>query len=145
MRSARALNTRRIAATNSGVTLPAKPITVVHRSDGSGTTYIWVDYLSKVSPDWKEKVGAGTAVAWPEGVGGKGNEGVTGQVKQSPNSLGYVELIYALQNKITYGSVQNAAGNFLQASLEGATAAAASVPKMPASSTRTCWSWRIGP
>ncbi len=105
--------------------LPATDITVVHRSDGSGTTYIWVDYLSKVSPEWKTKVGVATAVNWPIGVGGKGNEGVSGLVTQTPGALGYVELIYALQNKISYGSVQNAAGEFVKATVASVTAAAA--------------------
>ena len=102
-----------IAKLNPGVTLPATNITVVHRSDGSGTTYIWVDYLSKVSPEWKTKVGVSTAVKWPTGVGGQGNEGVAGLVSQTPGAIGYVELIYALQNKISYGSVQNMAGDFV--------------------------------
>lgn len=122
-----------IAKLNAGVTLPDSDITVVHRSDGSGTTYIWVDYLAKVSPEWKQKVGVSTSVRWPAGVGGKGNEGVAGLVRQSPNSIGYVELIYALQNKITYGQVQNAAGKFVRASLESTTAAAAAAAsRMPA-------------
>ena len=95
---------------NPGVTLPASDITVVHRSDGSGTTYIFVDYLSKVSPEFKKTVGVATSVNWPVGLGGKGNEGVAGLVKQTPGSIGYVELIYAIQNKISYGSVQNMAG-----------------------------------
>ena len=106
-----------IAKLNPGVKLPATDITVVHRSDGSGTTYIWVDYLSKVSPEWKSKVGVATSVNWPVGVGGKGNEGVSGLVTQTPGSIGYVELIYALQNKIAYGVVQNAAGEFVKATL----------------------------
>ncbi|HET9299652.1 MAG TPA: phosphate ABC transporter substrate-binding protein PstS [Candidatus Polarisedimenticolaceae bacterium] len=110
---------------NPGVALPSSDITVVHRSDGSGTTYIWVDYLSKISPEWKEKVGVATSVSWPAGVGGKGNEGVAGLVRQSPGALGYVELIYALQNKIAYAAVQNAAGAFVRASLPSVTAAAA--------------------
>ena len=121
-----------LSAANPGVKFPNQDIIVVHRSDGSGTTYIWTDYLSKVSPDWKAQVGSGTSVKWPKGMGGKGNEGVAGFVRQLPGSIGYVELIYALQNKIPYGSVRNAAGAFLKASLEGVTAAAASVPKMPA-------------
>jgi len=104
----------------------------VHRSDGSGTTYIWTDYLSKVSSDWQSQVGKGTSVKWPIGLGGKGNEGVAGMVRQLPGSIGYVELIYAVQNKIPYGPVKNAAGNFVKASLESVTAAAASAPKMPA-------------
>jgi phosphate transport system substrate-binding protein len=117
---------------NGGVNLPGTDITVVHRSDGSGTTYIWVDYLSKVSPGFKSKVGVNTSVNWPTGVGGKGNEGVAGLVTQSPGSIGYVELIYALQNKISYGSVQNMAGEFLRASVDSVTAAAAAAAaKMP--------------
>lgn len=114
-----------IAKINPGVKLPATDITVVHRSDGSGTTYIWVDYLSKVSPEWKSKVGVSTSVNWPTGVGGKGNEGVAGLVSQTPGSIGYVELIYAKQNNIAYGSVQNAAGEFVKASETSVTAAAA--------------------
>jgi phosphate transport system substrate-binding protein len=122
-----------IAKLNAGVTLPGTDITVVHRSDGSGTSYIWVDYLAKVSPEWKTKVGVATAVNWPAGVGGKGNEGVAALVTQSPGSIGYVELIYALQNKIDYGSVQNTAGEFLRASVASVTAAAsAAAAKMPA-------------
>ena len=113
-----------IASLNPGVKLPASEITVVHRSDGSGTTYIFVDYLSKVSPDFKKTVGVATSVNWPVGVGGKGNEGVAGLVKQTPGSIGYVELIYAKQNKISYGSVQNLEGEFVTASLESVTAAA---------------------
>jgi phosphate transport system substrate-binding protein len=114
-----------ITKLNPGVQLPGTDITVVHRSDGSGTTYIWVDYLSKVSPEWKKKVGVATSVNWPTGVGGKGNEGVAGLVRQTPGSIGYVELIYATQNKIAYGSVQNAAGEFVKASEQSVTAAAA--------------------
>ena len=113
-----------IASLNPGVKLPASEITVVHRSDGSGTTYIFVDYLSKVSADFKKTVGVATSVNWPVGVGGKGNEGVAGLVKQTPGSIGYVELIYAKQNKISYGSVQNLEGEFVTASLESVTAAA---------------------
>jgi len=121
-----------IAKLNAGVNLPATDIVVVHRSDGSGTSYIWADYLAKVSPEWKTKVGVATAVNWPTGVGGKGNEGVAGLVTQSPGSIGYVELIYALQNKISYGSVQNMAGEFLRASVASVTAAAAAAAtKMP--------------
>jgi phosphate transport system substrate-binding protein len=114
-----------IARLNQGVSLPASDITVVHRSDGSGTTYIWVDYLSKASPEWKSKVGVNTSVSWPTGVGGKGNEGVAGLVSQTPGAIGYVELIYATQNKINYGAVQNAEGTFVKASEESVTAAAA--------------------
>jgi phosphate transport system substrate-binding protein len=125
-------NDKAISAANPGVNLPDKDIIVVHRSDGSGTSFIWTDYLSKVSPEWKSQVGADTSVKWPVGMGGKGNEGVAGFVRQLPGSIGYVELIYAVQNKITYGSVRNSSGNFVKASLEGVTAAAASAPKMPA-------------
>ena len=121
-----------IVAANPGVSLPNEQIIVVHRSDGSGTTYIWTDYLSKVSKDWESSVGKGTSVKWPVGLGGKGNEGVAGQVRQLQGSIGYVELIYAVQNKISYGSVQNAAGNFVKASLDGVTEAAGSVKTMPA-------------
>jgi len=104
---------------------------VVHRSDNSGTTYIWTDYLSKVSKDWATKPGRGTSVDWPVGLGGKGNEGVSGSIQQTANSIGYVELIYAIQNKMTYGKVQNAAGEFVLASLAGVTAAAAGMKEMP--------------
>jgi phosphate transport system substrate-binding protein len=118
---------------NDGVKLPSSDIIVVHRSDGSGTTYIWVDYLAKVSPEWRKRVGVATAVNWPAGVGGKGNEGVAGLVTQTPGSIGYVELIYALQNKISYGSVQNMAGEFVKATEASVTAAAAgAAAKMPA-------------
>lgn len=120
-----------LKALNPGVALPDAPIVVVRRSDGSGTTYCFVDYLSKVSADWKSKVGKGTSVNWPVGLGGKGNEGVAGMVKQTPNSIGYVELIYAKQNSISFMSVQNKAGNFVDASIESVTAAAASA-SMPA-------------
>jgi phosphate transport system substrate-binding protein len=122
-------NDSAIAGLNPGVKLPATEITVAHRSDGSGTTYIFVDYLAKVSPEWKKKVGVATAVNWPVGVGGKGNEGVAGLVKQTPGSIGYVELIYAKQNKIDYGSVQNLDGEFVVASLESITAAASAAAK----------------
>jgi len=125
-------NDKAIAAANPGVNFPNQEIVVVHRSDGSGTTFIWTDYLSKISPEWKSEVGSNTSVKWPKGMGGKGNEGVSGSVRLLPGSIGYVELIYAVQNKIPYGSVRNSAGTFLKASLEGVTAAAASVPKMPA-------------
>src|ERR1700690_2609100 len=105
-----------IAKASPGVNLPGADIVVVHRSDGSGTSYIWTDFLSKVSDDWKNKVGkAATSVNWPVGLGGKGNEGVTGLVKQTPNAIGYIELIYAVQNSIPYGKVQNAAGKFVKA------------------------------
>jgi phosphate transport system substrate-binding protein len=122
-----------IASVNKGVALPASDIIVVHRADGSGTTYIWTDYLSKVSEEWKTKVGKGTSVNWPVGLGGKGNEGVMGIVKQTPNAIGYVELIYAVQNKVPYGAVRNAAGVFVTAELAGVSAAAAGAAKnMPA-------------
>jgi phosphate transport system substrate-binding protein len=125
-------NDKAITSANPGVNFPDKAIIVVHRSDGSGTTFIWTDYLSKVSSDWKSQVGSGTSVKWPMGLGGKGNEGVAGSIRQLQGSIGYVELIYAVQNKIPFGSVQNSSGNFLKASLEGVTAAAASAPSMPA-------------
>ena len=114
-----------IATANPGVKLPSDDIVVVHRSDGSGTTYIWTDYLSKISSDWKSKIGTGTSVNWPVGLGGKGNEGVAGLVKQTPDSIGYVELIYAIQNKMAYGAVKNSSGAFIKATLEGVSAAAA--------------------
>ena len=116
-----------IAQLNPGVKLPATDIAVVHRSDGSGTTYIFCDFLSKVSPEFKEKIGVSTSVNWAAGVGAKGNEGVSGLVRQTPGAIGYVELIYALQNKMQYGSVQNSSGKFITASLESVTAAAAGV------------------
>ena len=124
-------NDKSITSVNPGVNFPDKDIIVIHRSDGSGTTFIWTDYLSKVSSDWKSEVGSGTSVKWPIGLGGKGNEGVAGSIRQLQGSIGYVELIYAVQNNIPFGSVKNAAGVFLKASLEGVTAAAASAPKMP--------------
>ena len=124
-------NDKAIAAANPGVNLPGKPIIVVHRSDGSGTTFVFTDYLSKVSSEWKSKVGSNTSVNWPVGLGGKGNEGVAGQVRQMDGAIGYVELVYALQNKIAFGSVQNAAGQFVKASLESTTAAGASVKTIP--------------
>jgi len=117
---------------NPGVKLPGDAIIVLHRSDGSGTTYIFTDYLSKVSSDWASSVGKNTSVKWPVGLGGKGNEGVAGMIRQMKGGIGYIELIYAVQNKIPYGIVRNAAGNYIKASLESVTAAAASVPKMPA-------------
>ena len=126
-------NDPRLVKDNPGANLPDNQILPVYRSDGSGTTYIFTDYLSKVSSDWSNKVGKGTSVKWPAGVGSKGNEGVAGMVRQSPNSFGYVELIYALQNKMAYGAVKNAAGKFLQGTPEGVTAAAAAAAKtMPA-------------
>ena len=124
-------NDKAITSVNPDIKFPDQKIVVVHRSDGSGTTFIWTDYLSKVSADWKAQVGSGTSVKWPVGLGGKGSEGVAGSVRQLAGTIGYVELIYAVQNKITYGSVRNSAGTFVRASLESATAAAASAPKMP--------------
>ena len=121
-----------IATANPGVSLPNQPIIVIHRSDGSGTSYIWTDYLSKVSPDWQSQVGKGVSVRWPVGLGGKGNEGVAGMIRQMQGSIGYIELIYAIENKISYGIVKNGAGNFVKASLGSVTAAAASVKSMPA-------------
>jgi phosphate transport system substrate-binding protein len=118
-----------IAGANKGVNLPGNDIVVIHRSDGSGTTYIWTDYLSKVSSDWKDKVGKGTSVSWPVGLGGKGNENVAGLVKQTPNSIGYVELIYAIQTKMPYGKVKNAGGDFIKADLASVSAAAAGAIK----------------
>jgi phosphate transport system substrate-binding protein len=123
----------RIAKDNPGVSFPDKPILPVYRSEGSGTSFIFTDFLSKVSPDFKSKVGAGAAVKWPTGIGQKGNEGVSGMVRQSPNSFGYVELIYAEQNKMAFGTVKNQAGKFVKASTAGVTAAAAAAAKtMPA-------------
>src|SRR5215470_10566605 len=118
-------NDPKIAADNPGVTLPAADITVVHRSDSSGTSAVFTDYLSKVSPEWKEKVGAGVSPSWPVGIGGKGNEGVTGQVKNTPNTIGYVELAYAVQNNLPVADVKNANGAFVDPSIESVTAAAA--------------------
>jgi phosphate transport system substrate-binding protein len=118
-----------IAKENPGVNLPNQPILVVYRSDGSGTTYIWTDYLSKVSPEWQQRVGKGTAVKWPTGIGQKGNEGVAGMVRQSPYSIGYVELIYAIQNKMQYGMIRNKAGKYVKASPASVTAAAAANAK----------------
>ena len=121
-----------IAKANPDVKLPNNDIVVVHRSDGSGTTYVWVDFLAKISPEWKEKVGVGTSINWPVGLGGKGNEGVSGLVKQTPNAIGYVELIYALQNDLSFGKVRNTGGNFVKADLASVTAAAAGASeKMP--------------
>ena len=121
-----------ITKANPGVNFPNQPIIVIYRSDGSGTTFIFTDYLSKISKDWANSVGKGTSVKWQIGMGGKGNEGVAGQIRQLQGSIGYVELIYAVENKITYGSVRNAAGDFVKATLEGVTEAAASVKTMPA-------------
>jgi len=123
----------RLKKDNPGVKFPNNEIVVVHRSDASGTTFVWTDYLSKVSPDWKSKVGSNTSVSWPVGLGGKGNEGVAGLVKQTPNSIGYVELIYAVQNSMPYGEVRNAAGKFVKADFttvsDAAAGAAANMPK----------------
>ncbi len=125
-------NDPEIASANPGVSLPDHDLIVVHRSDGSGTTYIWADFLAKVSPEWKSTVGVGTSLNWPVGLGGKGNEGVSGQVKQTPYAVGYVELIYAIQNKMLYGKVKNEAGEFIKAGFESVTAAAAGAAgKMP--------------
>lgn len=125
-------NDKEITGANPGVNFPNQDIIVLHRSDGSGTTFIFTDYLSKVSPEWQSGPSKGTSVKWPKGLGGKGNEGVAGMIRQMPGSIGYIELIYAVQNKIPYGVVKNAAGNFVKASLDSVTAAAASAPKMPA-------------
>lgn len=118
-------NDPKLAALNPGANLPDREIVVAHRSDGSGTTFIFTDYLSKVSPEWKSKVGNNTSVNWPTGIGGKGNEGVSGQVKQTPGAIGYVELIYAIQNKMPYADLKNADGQFVKATLESVTAAMA--------------------
>jgi phosphate transport system substrate-binding protein len=118
-------NDPKIATTNPGVKLPDKDIVVVHRSDGSGTTFIFTDYVSKVSPEWKSKAGTNTSVSWPAGIGGKGNEGVSGQVKQTPGAIGYVELIYAVQNKMPYADIKNSAGEFVKPTLDSVTAALA--------------------
>jgi phosphate transport system substrate-binding protein len=126
-------NDPKIAADNPGVKLPATDIVVIHRSDGSGTSFIFTDYLSKVSPEWKSKVGASTSVAWPVGLGGKGNEGVTGLVKQTPGAVGYVELVYAVSQKLGYADIKNASGKFIKANFDSVTAAAAGAAKdMPA-------------
>lgn len=119
-------NDKTIAAANPGVNLPDKSIVVIHRSDGSGTTFVFTDYLSKVSSEWKSRVGSNTSVSWPVGIGAKGNEGVSGMVRQMDGGLGYVELIYAMQNKITFGAVRNASGNFVKANLASTTEAASS-------------------
>jgi phosphate transport system substrate-binding protein len=125
-------NDARIVKDNPGVKLPDQKIIVVHRSDGSGTTFIWTDYFSKVNKEWENGPGKGSSPSWPVGVGGKGNEGVAGLVRQLPGAIGYVELIYALQNKISYGEVKNAAGNWEKGSIEGVTEAAASIKQLPA-------------
>src|SRR6202030_4203750 len=117
-----------ISSANPGVKLPGDDIVVVHRSDGSGTSYIWTDYLSKVSPEWQQKVGKATSVKWPvDGLGGKGNEGVSALIQQTPGSIGYIELIYAIQNKMPYGKVKNSSGAFVKADLASVSAAAAAV------------------
>jgi phosphate transport system substrate-binding protein len=126
-------NDPRLAKDNPGITLPKDDIVVVHRSDGSGTSFVWTDYLSKVSPEWKSKVGANTSVSWPVGLGGRGNEGVAGLVKQTPDSIGYVELFWAAQNKVTTGLVKNSSGAFVKADVDSVTEAAAGAAKeMPA-------------
>ena len=122
-------NDAKITGLNPGVTLPDQPIVVVHRSDGSGTTYIWVDYMSKISPEWQHKVGKGTSVSWPVGLGGKGNEGVSGQVKGQPGALGYVELAYAVKNNLPAASIKNANGKFIEPTIATTTAAAAGAAK----------------
>ncbi|HET7442777.1 MAG TPA: phosphate ABC transporter substrate-binding protein PstS [Terriglobales bacterium] len=125
-------NDKAITSVNPDLKFPDQDIIVIHRSDGSGTTYIFTDYLSKISKEWQSEVGKNTSVKWPIGLGGKGNEGVAGMIRQMQGAIGYVELIYAVQNNISYGTVKNAAGNFVKASLESVTAAAASVKDMPA-------------
>jgi phosphate transport system substrate-binding protein len=122
-------NDAEIAKSNKGVDLPAQDIVVVHRSDGSGTSYVWTDFLSKISTEWQSKVGRNTSLNWPVGLGGKGNEGVAGLVKQTPGAFGYVELIYAVQNQIPYGRVRNATGVFVKADLASVTAAASGYAK----------------
>lgn len=125
-------NDPRISADNPGANLPPLDVTVVHRSDGSGTTFIWTDYLAKVSPEWKASVGVSTSVRWPAGIGAKGNEGVSGLIRQTPGAIGYVELVYALQNQMTYASVQNRAGEFVRPTTDSVTAAAAAeADRMP--------------
>jgi phosphate transport system substrate-binding protein len=126
--TAKKWNAPAIAKANPGVALPANDIVVIHRSDGSGTTFVWTDYLSKVSKPWSSRAGVGTSINWPVGLGAKGNEGVAGQVMQTPNSIGYVELVYAIQNRMSFGAVRNAAGAFVRADLASVTAAAASTP-----------------
>ena len=124
-------NDAAIRSANPGVLLPDKPIVVVHRSDGSGTTYVWTEYLSKVSPEWKQRVGKGTNVKWPTGIEGKGNEGVAAAVRQTDGAMGYLELAYAIRDKIAYGTVQNAAGEFIKATVETTSAAAANEKELP--------------
>jgi phosphate transport system substrate-binding protein len=128
-------NDARVASINPGVTLPNTDIIVVHRSDGSGTTYVWVDYLTKVSPEWAQKVGRGTSVNWPVGLGGRGNEGVAATVRQTPGAVGYVELGYALINKMAFGVIRNQSGNWITPSLESVTAAAAGAMKVMGANT----------
>jgi phosphate transport system substrate-binding protein len=123
-------NDQELARANPGIPLPATAVVVIHRSDGSGTTFVWTDYLSKANAAWKNRVGVGNSVKWPVGLGAKGNEGVAGLIGQTPNAIGYVELVYAIQNKMAYGKVRNAAGGFLKADLKSVTAAAASA-EMP--------------
>ncbi len=125
-------NDPQITKANPGVNLPADKIVVVHRSDGSGTTYCWTDYLSKISPEWASKIGRNTSVNWPTGLGAKGNDGVAGVIKQQKGSLGYVELIYAVKNHLPYGEVQNKSGEFIKADLKSVSAAAAALKNMPA-------------
>ena len=126
-------NDAKIKADNPGVNLPGTDIVVIHRSDGSGTSFIFTDFLSKVSPEWKSKVGASTSVSWPVGLGGKGNEGVTGLVKLNPGAIGYVELVYAVSQKLGYADIKNAGGKFVKADFDSVTAAAAGAAKdMPA-------------
>jgi phosphate transport system substrate-binding protein len=136
-------NDPKIASANAGVKLPDSEIQVVHRSDGSGTSFIFTDYLSKVSPEWKSKVGSNTSVSWPLGFGGKGNDGVEGLVKQTPGSIGYVELIYAVQNKMAFANVKNAAGRFVTPSFEGVTEAAANSREMPRLHHQRAWRQNI--
>ncbi len=124
-------NDAKIASANPGVKLPSDEIQVIHRSDASGTTFVFTDYLSKISPDWKKNVGANDSVAWPTGLGGKGTDGVAGLVKQTPGSVGYVELLFAVQNKIAFADVKNVAGKFVTPSFQSVTAAAASSKEMP--------------
>src|SRR2546423_4615822 len=138
-------NDPKIAADNPGVTLPAADITVVHRSDGSGTSAVFTDYLSKVSSEWKDKVGTGTSPSWPVGLGGKGNEGVTGQVKQTPNTIGYIELAYAVQNKLPVAQIKNASGNFIDASVDAVTAAAAASAASTPDDLRVSFTNAAGP
>jgi len=138
-------NDARIAALNPGVKLPASDLLVVHRSDGSGTTYVWVDFLSKVSDEWRSKVGKANSVNWPTGLGGKGNEGVTQQVKQLEGTIGYVELVYATANKLPYALIKNAAGQFVDANLEAVTTAAASVKLPPTTDFRVSITNPAGP